>query len=167
MNLHLPIRKTIRIRGFDYTSNRNYFITFCTQSRWCLFGSVVNGKLCLNEAGIMVCNEIYNMQNKNVNVSFDTFVVMPNHVHAIVRIDNDVGLRIGLPDIVGQLKAYTTNEYIKGVYGKNWPSFNKKLWQRGYYEAIVNNDHSLKRIRRYIINNPSKWNDDVHFTDTN
>ncbi len=51
----------------------------------------------------------------------------------------------------------TTNEYIRGVKKKKWKSFNKKLWQRNYYEHVIRDENSLERIREYIINNPLRW----------
>jgi hypothetical protein len=63
-------------------------------------------------------------------------------------------------DIVGAFKSITTHEYIIGVKNNNWPEFNKKLWQRNYYEHIIRNEKSLNKIREYIINNPFKWDTD-------
>jgi len=57
----------------------------------------------------------------------------------------------------------TTNEYIRGVKNQNWERFDKKLWQRNYWEHIIRNDAAYHRITNYIINNPAKWNDDKFF----
>ena len=51
----------------------------------------------------------------------------------------------------------STNEYIRGVKQNGWPPFPGKLWQRNYYERIVRNDNELNRIRRYIDENPLRW----------
>ena len=59
--------------------------------------------------------------------------------------------------IIQAFKSITTVEYIKGVEYKNWPSFEKKLWQRNYYDRIIRSDEELCRIREYILNNPLKW----------
>jgi REP element-mobilizing transposase RayT len=61
-------------------------------------------------------------------------------------------------------KTMVTNEYIRGVKTLNWQPFNKKLWQRNYYEHIIRNDNSYQNISNYIINNPAKWQDDVLYT---
>jgi REP element-mobilizing transposase RayT len=55
----------------------------------------------------------------------------------------------------------TTNEYIRGVKNLGWEPFYKKLWQRNYWEHIIRNENSYQNISNYIINNPSKWNEDV------
>jgi REP element-mobilizing transposase RayT len=64
------------------------------------------------------------------------------------------------PDIIGSFKSLTTNQYIKGVRDSNWLPFNKKLWQRNYYEHIVRNEKELDLVRKYIIENPLKWDMD-------
>ena len=60
-------------------------------------------------------------------------------------------------DVVGAYKSLTTVEYTRGVKTLNWPPFEKRLWQRNYYEHIVRNEESLNRIRQYIIDNPARW----------
>jgi REP element-mobilizing transposase RayT len=57
----------------------------------------------------------------------------------------------------------STNEYICGVKTLGWSPFNKKLWQRNYYEHIIRNERSYQNISDYIINNPMKWMDDKFF----
>ena len=54
----------------------------------------------------------------------------------------------------------TTNEYIQNVKQNNWSPFNKRLWQRNYYEHIICDENELNRIRKYIIENPFKWDQD-------
>ncbi|MBP9729493.1 MAG: transposase [Gammaproteobacteria bacterium] len=64
---------------------------------------------------------------------------------------------MALSDLVKNIKTYTTIAYMQSVYQKNWPSFHKRLWQRGYYDHIIRNDQSLNNIRPYMIDNPLKW----------
>ncbi len=66
-------------------------------------------------------------------------------------------------DIVGAFKSISTNEYICGVKQKNWQRFDKKLWQRNYYEHIIRNEKSHRQISEYVKNNPSKWLDDTYY----
>ena len=72
---------------------------------------------------------------------------------------------LGLPDVVQRFKALTTRRYIYGVNQNNWPRFDGKLWQRNYWEHIIRNELELNRIRKYIIENPKKWNDDHDYSD--
>jgi len=73
-----------------------------------------------------------------------------------------LGEHIGSPlhRVVQWFKTMTTNEYIRGVKTLGWQPFNKKLWQRNYWEHIIRNEQSYKRIANYIINNPVKWEND-------
>lgn len=112
---------------------------------------------------------------------------MPNHLHGIISIteSNTVGVPLvgthsteqdegqaqgtaptwgkSIGEIIGAFKSITTNEYIKGVKNDNWEYFNRKLWQRNYYEHIIRNEKSLENIRNYIFNNPLNWKDDEMF----
>ena len=71
------------------------------------------------------------------------------------------GLSLG--NVVQRFKSLTTNRYIEGIKQNGWSSFNKKLWQRNYYEHIIRNEKDLTRIREYIVNNPLKWPEDKYF----
>ena len=67
-----------------------------------------------------------------------------------------------LVQIIGAFKSITTNAYIRGVKQNGWPTFDRQLWQRNYYERIVRYDGSLDRIRSYIFHNPFKWEQDTY-----
>ncbi len=62
--------------------------------------------------------------------------------------------------MVGAFKSITTNEYIRGVEKCDWLPFDRKLWQRNYYEHIIRNAESYGNIAEYIITNPARWQDD-------
>lgn len=79
-------RCSIRLKGYDYAKESTYFITICTQNRENIFGKVVNEIMILNENGIIVENTWYDLPNHNLNIVLDTFIIMPNHVHAIITI---------------------------------------------------------------------------------
>jgi putative transposase len=156
-------RKTIRIRGYNYKSNGYYFVTFCTENRLLLFGDIINGIMQLNDAGRMVHAKIANTPHCYPDVSVDTFIVMPDHVHAIIVLDGPGQTRgsaptdIGLSEVVKNIKTCTTRCYIRGVHQNRWQPFHKRLWQRGYYERIIRNPNNLNIVREYIINNPAAW----------
>jgi hypothetical protein len=65
-----------------------------------------------------------------------------------------------LGDVVGIFKSISTHQYAMNVYANKWPPFPGKLWQRNYYERIIRNEIEMNRIRQYIINNPSQWDND-------
>lgn len=66
----------------------------------------------------------------------------------------------GLPEIIQSFKRDTTIKYIKMVKNNVLPPFEKRVWQRNYYEHIIRDEFDLNRIREYIINNPGRWQDD-------
>ena len=85
-------RRSIRLRGYDYTQPGAYFITICTQGRECLFGEIIDGEMHLNEAGQIVVQTWQDLPNHISNVQLDAFVVMPNHVHGIIIITERAGV---------------------------------------------------------------------------
>ena len=173
MNYH---RQSIRLKGYDYTQAGVYFFTVCTPNRECLFGNVVDGKMVLNDAGMMVQSLWDDMPTRFPHIETDYYVIMPNHIHGIISIVgaplvgahsnvdtfvNRAGTRpaptVSLGDTIGVFKSMTTNEYIRGVKQNKWRPFNGKLWQRNYWEHIIRSENDLNRTREYIIYNPMQW----------
>ena len=92
-------RRSIRLKGYDYSQAGAYFITVCVQDRACLFGEIVDGEIRLNEYGECVVRWWEDIPRHFVPVDIDVFVVMPNHVHAIILItDPPVGAGSPRPD---------------------------------------------------------------------
>jgi putative transposase len=77
-------RRSIRLKGFDYSSPGAYFITICTQHRECLFGEIADGEMMLNRFGKMVATHWVNLAKHHPHVQLDEFTIMPNHVHGII-----------------------------------------------------------------------------------
>ncbi len=80
-------RRSIRLKGYDYSQPGAYFITICTKNRECLFGNVVDGKMMLNDAGQIAQNCWLEIPDHYPNVILDEFVIMPNHIHGIIIIN--------------------------------------------------------------------------------
>jgi putative transposase len=165
-------RRSIRLRGYDYTQPGAYFVTICTQNRAYLFGQMVDGEMVLSDGGRMVQTVWDEMPVHYEGVAIETFIVMPNHIHGIiVLVGAATGGRppsgqaqgpaptigISLPDVVQRFKTMTTKRYVDGVRQRRWPPFPGRLWQRGYYEHIIRDEESLDRIRQYIDDNPAQW----------
>ncbi|RCW33319.1 transposase [Marinilabilia salmonicolor] len=176
MKTNYPNRKSIRLKGYDYSQPGRYFITLCTQNRECLFGDIQNGKLILNDAGEMVNHWYYELENKFPDIKCHAMVVMPNHFHCIIEIVGETGEHGGLGEhggsplraVVQWFKTMTTNEYIRGVKNGKFPRFDRRVWQRNYWEHIVRNENEYMRISQYIIDNPRKWiNDKLNNGDGN
>ena len=148
-------RRSIRLKGFDYSQPGGYYVTIVTQNSECLFGDVVEGKMVLNDAGKMIQRVWNELPKRFPNTELDESIVMPNHFHGILMIIEKTGKSLG--DIVGAFESITIHEYVLGVKNNGWPRFNKKLWQRNYWEHIIRDENDLSRTRKYIINNPMQW----------
>ena len=85
-NPNIHHRRSIRLKGYDYSQAGLYFITICCQDRACLFGGVVKGEMILNDAGMMVENEWNQLHERFTNIQLHEYIVMPNHFHAILEI---------------------------------------------------------------------------------
>ena len=156
-------RRSIRLKGFDYSRSAVYFVTICVQNRECLFGEIFENQVLLNDAGEMVSKQWLALPSRFPSVVLDKFVVMPNHFHGIVGISPDSTDRPTLGKIIGAFKSITNHNYMTGVNIQNWQPFNKRLWQRNYYEHIMRDDAALEKIQEYIQNNPLTWQiDSLH-----
>ena len=174
-NPNIHHRHSIRLKGYDYSQAGLYFITICVKDRECLFGEIIDGKMNLNDAGIMVENEWLKITARFPNVQLHQYIVMPNHFHTIMEItagatlvvdhdnsrdhDNNrtttrVAPTVTVGGVIGAFQSIVTVEYIRGVKNLGWQLFNGKLFQRNYYEHIIRNEQSYQRISKYIINNP-------------
>ena len=83
------------------------------------------------------------------------------HTGLPLRVDRNIDVHPNVGDIIQWFKTMTTNAYIKMVKNGTLPPFNKRIWQRNYYEHIIRDDEDYNRIATYIINNPMTWDDDV------
>lgn len=153
-------RRSIRLKGFDYTQSSIYFITICVQDRKCLFGTIDADRMIFNDPGNLVSEQWLELPSRFPSVILDKFVVMPNHFHGIIYTTEHPLSKPSLAEIVGSFKSIVTHKYIDGVNNKNWEPFYKRLWQRNYYERIVRNDLELQNIQQYIDNNPANWQTD-------
>ncbi len=79
-------RRSIRLKGYDYSQPGYYYVTICTQDRVERFGEVQNDKMNLNEAGEMVDMEWNRIRERYVHVVLDEYRIMPNHMHGILQI---------------------------------------------------------------------------------
>jgi len=168
-------RQSIRLKKYDYSQSGLYFVTICAQNRECLFGDIVDEKMIFNDVGNMIEKQWNNIPERFNVVVLDTFQIMPNHIHMIIHIVGATlvvapSIRAGiksaptttLGNIIGAFKSLTAHEYIMGVKNNGWKSFDKRLWQRNYYEHIIRNESDLNKIREYIKNNPLFWLKDVN-----
>jgi REP element-mobilizing transposase RayT len=133
----------------------------CTEDRVHRFGAVQDTCMMRNPVGEMIQEMWLEMEREFPMITLDDFVVMPNHVHAIVLLDSeDIEHNPTLGNVIQRFKSFSTTRYINGVREQGWEPFDGRLWQRNYYEHIVRNDRDLERCRAYIEANPANWNTD-------
>jgi putative transposase len=150
-------RRSIRLRGYDYSQAGAYFVTMCAQGREHRFATVRGAGLQLSAAGLMLDLWWHKLPDKFPTVALDTYVIMPDHLHGIVWLQPSSTEATTLGTTIQWFKTMTTNAYIRGVRDATWPAFDRRLWQRDYYEHIVRDEAALERIRAYIAANPARW----------
>ena len=82
--------------------------------------------------------------------------------HDVVPVNTRATTRVAptLGHVIGVYKSVVTVQYVRAVNTHGWPRFQKRLWQRNYYEHVMRSAESLNRIRQYILNNPRDWYED-------
>ncbi len=156
----LPVRKSLRLENYDYSLCGAYFLTICVKDMYCLLSDIVGSgapdapQVCLKEYGEVIEKEITKMNGIYENIKTEKYVIMPNHVHLLVIINNseyDGASRAPLPTnsliskYVGTLKRFCNKQY-----GKN-------IWQTGFYDHIIRNEEDMHYHLQYIDENPKKW----------
>jgi len=187
-------RKSIRLAGYDYSRPGAYFVTVSTRRQEPLFGEVIDGGMRLNALGEIVREEWFRSAQMRCEIELqpDEFVVMPNHIHGIVRIVDDgrttpprskahghapnVGAtgRSPLPmDNAPRGPApQSLGSFIAGFKSSATKRINHlrgipgaRVWQRNYWEHIIRDERVLHVICRYIHDNPLRWHLDRYNPD--
>lgn len=160
-------RRSIRLKGYDYTQAGAYFITICAYQRENIFGEIVNGEMKLNSFGEIAYSEWFKTAELRSSVELykKQFVVMPNHIHG----------NIWLTDVRTRRRRVPTEKFGKPVSGsiptivrayksavtyainKMENSRGAVVWQRNYYEHVIRNEKELELITKYIEYNPMNW----------
>ena len=156
-------RRSIRLREYDYSSAGAYFVTICTHRRALLLGEVMAGELVLNAFGETVREEWLRSAQLRVEIELDQFVVMPNHMHAIVFITGaGRGYRPVAP--TSGPRPRSLSSLVAGFKSASTSRINQlrrmprqPVWQRNYYEHVIRDERELGRTREYIQQNPLKW----------
>ena len=94
--------------------------------------------------------------NKYPNIAIDKYVIMPDHIHMIVTI-REQHAGCSLSDVMRFFKTMTTNEYIRGVKNGVLQPFDRKIWQKSFYDHVIRNQQDYNEVWEYIENNPLKW----------
>ena len=165
-NDKFPKRKINRLKSWNYSNNGGYFITICTNNRKHILSKICVGDGFpvpqLTKTGQIVDDYIKNINLKYSCVTVSEYVIMPNHIHLLLLIDNN-GTGNPSPtvgNIIGWFKYNTT----KSVNEK-YKTAGNKLWQRSYYDHIIRDEKDYMEKLNYILSNPLKWIDDEYYSD--
>jgi len=165
-------RKSNRLKDYDYSRNGYYFVTICIKDRQELFGTVENNQMILNDLGKIAEKCWIDLPNHYMNCALDEFTIMPNHIHGIVVIDNELLTNY----VVTGFKPVTTKNHSLSEIIRGFKTFSSRCinelnlpllfrWQRSFYDHIIRNEKSLEKIREYVVYNPLKWELDRNNTE--
>jgi REP element-mobilizing transposase RayT len=158
--------QSTRLSGWDYRRNAYYFVTICVNKRSPAFGFVENKKMIFNELGAFADQSIQGIHQHKKNVTILNYVVVPNHVHILLFLNNYLeskktnkfgplipgSLSSLINHFKGRVTKFATNNSLA------WPG-----WQERFDERIVKNENTLNIINQYINNNPAVWANDEYF----
>ena len=173
--------------GWDYSSEGHYFITLVVQHRYKVLGWIEADKMNLNEWGKIVLNEWNKSFEIRTELFCDVFVIMPNHIHAIVTIKN-MKQNDGPPSVIHSLerKPKSISSFVAGFKSETnraiddaidggydiFPELgkfnrNNHFWQPNYHDHIIRNEKTYAFISNYINLNPAKWEEDKFIVEGN
>lgn len=158
-------RRSVRLRGYDYSLPGFYFLTICIQDKLPILGRIANGRVLLYKAGEIVRRSWEMLPSRFPSVALDMFVVMPDHVHGTVRIaPGQTRAQQTAPTQPGAQQAAPLHLIVRAFKSTSAVAINRltgvsgrRVWQRNYYERIVRNQDELEKIRGYISQNPLRW----------
>ncbi len=161
-------RKSIRLKTFNYSQVGAYYITLCSLNRTCLFGEICDDQVTLSPFGKIVFYEWLNTPILRPNIQLDEFIVMPNHSHGIIIINETCrGVLQYAPTNMFRSPLQTVGAIVRGFKSAVTNKINilrkspgQPVWQRNYFEHIIRDDSDMERIREYIYNNPKNWETD-------
>ncbi len=162
----LPKRKSNRLKCYDYSENGGYFITICTEQRKPLLSRVANiavphtgdvvyqpiPKIILTGIGSIVADAISEIPKRYEGVFVDASVIMPNHVHMMLRIEKEGGRAMPVPTDRPTLSRIM--QQFKGIVTKRAQAV---VWQSHFYDHVIRNESDYLECMRYIEENPLKW----------
>lgn len=148
-------RKRNRLVQFDYSSYATYFITICTSERKNYFWENAVALITdfkdveLSMCGKTVENAINKLSQIYPLISVEHYVIMPDHVHLLLRYCADENGRAlhapTLSHVIGHLKGYVTKQ------------IGYSVWQKSFFDHIVRNKEDYDEPVKYITENPMRW----------
>ncbi len=163
-----------RAKWWDYSKNGTYFVTICTKERGHYFGKIKKNEMVLSEIGVIAKTCWQAMPIHFPLIQCDAFVIMPNHMHGILKIDLLNSAQTDLSDIKTEysMKSISPESCSLGAIIRSYKSAVTKearlmnshfSWQTRFHDHIIRNNESYYKIQEYIINNPATWESDTFF----
>ena len=142
-------RQYLRLRNYDYRRPGAYFLTMVTANRRHIFGRIRGGRMLLSPEGMVAAAVWESIPTHHPGVDLDAMVVMPDHLHGILVIQYSP---LTLMQLVALYKGATTRDInrLRATPGG-------AVWQRSFYERVNRNEGEWRRLRRYIEDNPRRW----------
>ena len=157
----MKLRKPNRLKHYNYSNAGWYFVTICTHNHNNYFGNIVKNKMILNKMGEIVYQYWKNISILHKHIDLDYFIIMPNHIHGIIIISyvEDANFasstydrtKMELSKLIQQFKRAITMKIKNEKHNINFK------WQRSFYDRIIRNEKELYIIRKYIDQNPLRW----------
>jgi putative transposase len=165
-----------RAEWWNYSAQGIYFITICTSGHDDYFGQVIDNQMILSDIGILAFKEWEKSFSLRQELFCDLYVIMPNHIHAILRIQNAIssvethggaspkgsswGVAFRRPKSISSFVAG-----FKSMVTLKASKINTCFgWQSRFHDHIIRNHDDYQRIAFYIKNNPANWDHDEFFT---
>ncbi len=149
-------RRSIRLKGYNYSQAGLYFITLCTQDSLHLFGEITNDEIVLNDSGMMIEKWWNELKNRFPNIKLDEFVVMPNHFHGIIQIinTNTVGADLRVcPDVQQRVCPNNAGEHKKKGKHIGLPLHRMMQWFKTMSTNECRNEMNSFTINAAVDNN--------------
>ena len=157
--MQLPVRKHMRLPDYDYSNPGAYLVTICTHARQNMFGAIRDNQVEQSQFGHVIEISWQNMPTF-FDITLDEYVVMPNHFHAIVWI-NDRSIKSKESQLIAIIQTFKSLA-TKRIH-KLQKSTKSVIWQRSFYESVIRDEVHLNTVREYIIANPINWQSDLEF----
>ncbi len=147
----------LRLQGWDYTSPGWYFLTLCTQNMRSVFGTVVNGRMALNASGTIAEQCWRKIPAHFPRAVLDEFVVMPNHVHGLLRLVGAAAGRDRVLEAFGKPVAGSVPTILRSYKSAVTRALGERPWQSRFYDVRPRDAAALETIRAYIRHNPESF----------
>ena len=145
-------RKEVRLKEYDYSENGAYFITICTKNRKSILSKIES----VGDDAHIVPSDYGQIVEKYLRTikGIEKYVIMPNHIHMIIRIDNGPmwasAPTQSIPTLVRSFKVLVTKE------------IGQSIFQRSYYDHVIRGERDYRDVWDYIETNPLRWQEDEY-----